>query len=143
MDAWIMWVFLAVVLGVAEVFTLTTVLGLLGASALVTAGFAAFGLPVAAQLLAFAALSAASLTVLRPIARRQMQQIQLQRFGVDALVGRTAFVIKDVSARDGRVRIGGEEWTARSMDESQVIPAGETVNVLQIDGATAIVYPRE
>jgi membrane protein implicated in regulation of membrane protease activity len=143
MEAWVVWVVLAVVLGVAEVFTLTAALGLLGVAALVTAGFAAIGLPIPIQLLAFAALSVAGLTVLRPIARRQVQQIQLQRFGVDRLVGRTALVVKEVSGHDGLVRIGGEEWTARSMDESQVIPAGETVNVLQIDGATAIVYPRE
>jgi membrane protein implicated in regulation of membrane protease activity len=95
------------------------------------------------QLIAFAAVSAAGLVVLRPVARRQMQQVRLQRFGTDALVGRTAVVLKDVSGHDGMVRIGGEEWTARSLDEAQVIPAGVTVNVLQIEGATAIVYPRE
>jgi membrane protein implicated in regulation of membrane protease activity len=72
-----------------------------------------------------------------------MLQPQLQRFGVEALVGRTAYVVQEVSGREGTVRIGGEEWTARALDESLVIPAGATVDVIQIDGATAVVYPRE
>ncbi len=143
MDVWVVWVFIAVVLGVAEVFTLTAVLGLLGAAALITSGFAAIGLPVPLQLLVFAVVSAASVVVLRPVARRQVHQLRLHRFGVDALVGRTALVVREVDGRGGTVRIGGEDWTARSLDEDQVIPAGETVNVLQIDGATAIVYARE
>jgi membrane protein implicated in regulation of membrane protease activity len=143
MDVWIVWIFVAVVLGVAEVLTLTAVLGLLGAAALVTSGFAAIGLPPPLQLLVFAIVSAAGLVVLRPIARRQVQQLQVHRFGVEALVGRTAVVVEEVNGRNGMVRIGGEDWTARSLDEDQVIPAGATVCVLQIDGATAVVYPRE
>jgi membrane protein implicated in regulation of membrane protease activity len=143
MDVWVVWVFLAVLLGVAEVFTLTAVLGLLGAAALITSGSAAVGLPVPLQLLVFAVVSAAGLAVLRPVARRQMQQLQAHRFGVEALVGRAAVVVEEVNGRNGTVRIGGEDWSARSLDEDQVIPAGETVCVLQIDGATAVVYPRE
>jgi membrane protein implicated in regulation of membrane protease activity len=143
MDLWVVWLFLAVLLGVAEVFTLTAVLGTLGVAAGVTAGAAAIGLPLPLQLLLFAAVSAGGLVVLRPIARRQARRPRIDRFGVDALVGRTALVLKDVDGRSGTVRIGGEEWTARSLDETQVIPAGATVNVLQIDGATAVVHPRE
>jgi membrane protein implicated in regulation of membrane protease activity len=62
---------------------------------------------------------------------------------MDALVGKPGYVIQEVTGRDGRVRIGGEEWTARALDDSVVIPTGTTVDVLQIDGATAVVYPRE
>jgi len=72
-----------------------------------------------------------------------MLRPRLERFGVEALVGKTAYVVHEVTGRDGTVRIGGEEWTARALDESQVIPAGATVDVIQIDGATAVVYPRE
>jgi membrane protein implicated in regulation of membrane protease activity len=143
MGVWVVWMFLAAVLGIAEVFTLTAVLGMLGAAALITSGAAAIGLPLPLQLLVFAVASTAGLVVLRPIARRQAQQLRIHRFGVEALAGRTALVLKDVDGRSGTVRIGGEEWTARSLDEAQVIPAGTTVNVLQIDGATAVVYPRE
>ncbi|MGH3975320.1 MAG: NfeD family protein [Pseudonocardiaceae bacterium] len=143
MGAWVIWLIIAVVLGVAEIFTLTAALGLLGGAALITSAFAAIGLPVPLQLLVFALAATAGIVVLRPIATRHMRQPQLQRFGVEALVGRTAYVVHEVTGRDGTVRIGGEDWTARALDESMVIPVGATVDVIQIDGATAVVYPRE
>lgn len=143
MDEWIIWIILAVVLGVAEIFTVTAALGLLGAAALLTAATAAIGLPVPLQLLVFALSSTAGLMVVRPIAMRHLQQPQLQRFGVEALVGRQAYVLSEVTGREGRVRIGGEEWSARAYDETLVIPTGATVDVIEIEGATALVYPRE
>jgi membrane protein implicated in regulation of membrane protease activity len=52
-------------------------------------------------------------------------------------------VLEEVTAQGGRIRIGGEVWSARSYDESQVVPAGSTVDVFAIEGATALVHPRE
>lgn len=143
MDVWVIWLIIAVVLGVAEIFTLSAALGLLGVAALITSGAAAIGLPVPLQLVVFAIAAAAGIVVVRPIAARHVRQPQLQRFGVDALAGRTAYVVQEVTGRDGKVRIGGEEWTARAFDQSLVIPAGAAVDVIQIDGATAVVYPRD
>ena len=65
------------------------------------------------------------------------------RTGTAALVGRTALVLEEVSAYSGRVRIGGEEWSARPYDETLVLKAGSTVDVIKIEGASALVYPRE
>jgi membrane protein implicated in regulation of membrane protease activity len=79
----------------------------------------------------------------RPIAIRHLKQPPLLRTGTAALVGRTALVLEEVSAHNGRVRIGGEEWSARPYDETLVLPAGTTVDVMQIQGVTALVYPRE
>src|SRR5687767_15107119 len=111
MAAWVVWLILAVLLGVAEVFTLTAVLGLLGAAALITSGVAAVGLPPVVQLLVFAVASTAGLLLVRPIARRYALRPQLERFGVDALVGRRAYALTEVTVHQGTVRIGGEEWT--------------------------------
>jgi membrane protein implicated in regulation of membrane protease activity len=143
MDEWVIWIILAVVLGVAEIFTLTAALGLLGGAALLTAATAALGLPLPFQLLVFTLVSAAGLVLVRPLARRHIRQPQLQRFGIEALVGKPAYVIAEVTGQAGRVRIGGEEWSARAYDESLVIPTGTTVEVIEIEGATALVYPRE
>ncbi|GAA1739710.1 NfeD family protein [Nonomuraea bangladeshensis] len=143
MDEWVIWVILAVVLGVAELFTFTAALGLLGAAALLTAATAAIGLPVPLQLIFFAAASAAGLLVVRPLALRHIKQPQLQRFGVEALVGKPAYTVSEVTGREGRIRVGGEEWSARAYDETLVIPAGATVDIIEIEGATALVYPRE
>jgi membrane protein implicated in regulation of membrane protease activity len=62
---------------------------------------------------------------------------------VDALVGKSAQVVQEVTGYGGRVRIDGEEWSARAYHEALVIPAGATVDVMEIRGATALVYPRE
>jgi membrane protein implicated in regulation of membrane protease activity len=143
MELWLIWLVVAVVLGVAEAFSLTAALGVLAGAALVTAGGAAVGLPLALQFVVFAVASTFGVVLVRPVALRHMRQPPLEQFGIDALVGKRAYVVREVSDRDGRVRIGGEEWTARAFDESQVIPVGAAVDVMRISGTTAFVYPRE
>ncbi|MFF7640933.1 NfeD family protein [Streptomyces canus] len=143
MDPWLIWLLIAAVLAVAEIFTLTTALGMLSAAALVTAGSAALGLPVPFQFLVFTAVATVTVLFVRPIAQRHLVQPQTARFGVDALVGKAAYVVSEVTDLGGRVRIDGEEWTARPYDETLVIPAGKTVDVIEIRGATALVYPRD
>jgi membrane protein implicated in regulation of membrane protease activity len=143
-DMWVIWVVVAVLLIVVEIFTLTAAVGILGGAALITALTAALGVPVPLQFVVFAGTSVAGVVVLSPIARRHLMGARADMpFGVDALVGKPGYVVQEVTGRDGRVRIGGEEWTARAMDDSLVIPTGATVDVLKIDGATAVVYPRE
>jgi membrane protein implicated in regulation of membrane protease activity len=141
--AWVIWLIAAVVLGVAEIFTFTAVLGLLGGAAAITSGAAALGLPPPLQLLLFAVSAGGSLLLIRPLAGWQARTALLRPFGVDALVGRTARTVTEVTADAGTIRLNGEDWTARSFDRHVAIPAGTTVNVIQIDGATAVVYPEE
>jgi membrane protein implicated in regulation of membrane protease activity len=130
----VVWLIVAAVLGVAEILTLTAALGLL-----------AVGLEPFAQFAFFASVSVAGLVVIRPLVKRQLRPRYgpQHRFGVAALVGRQARVVQEVTGQAGRVRIGGEEWSARAYDETLVIPAGATVDVIEIEGATALVYPRE
>ena len=141
--AWIVWLIVAAVLGVAELVTFTFALGLIAVAACVAAGAAALQLGLPFQLLAFVVASAAGLGFVLPVARRHVKQPPLLRSGSAALVGRPARVLEEVTGHGGRVRIGGEEWSARSYDETLVIPVGRTVDVMQIEGATALVYPRE
>jgi membrane protein implicated in regulation of membrane protease activity len=143
MVAWIVWLIVAAVLGVAELVTFTFALGLIAVGACVAAAVAAAGLGLPFQLLAFVVASVAGLGGVLPVARRHVKQPPLLRTGVGALVGRRARVLEEVTEHGGRVRIGGEEWSARSYDETLVIPVGHTVDVMQIEGATALVYPRE
>ncbi|MER7173967.1 NfeD family protein [Streptomyces mesophilus] len=140
---WFVWLLAAGVLGVAEFFTLTLVLGLLAGAALVAAVVAGVGVGLLGQLLALGAAAAAGLLIVRPIALRQMERAPLTREGSDALIGRRAEVIQEVTATRGLIKISGEEWSARALDETHVIPAGALVDVMEIDGATAVVYPRE
>jgi membrane protein implicated in regulation of membrane protease activity len=143
MGSLIVWLVLAAVLGVAEIMTTTLAFGLIALGAVVAGvvGVAGAGLPF--QLIAFAVASAAGLGVVRPIAIRHIKQPPLLRTGTSALVGRSAKVVEEVTDDGGKVRIGGELWSARPYDESQVIPVGSTVDVFAIEGATALVHPRE
>ena len=143
MGTWIIWLIIAAVLGTIEIATTTLAFGLLGLAALVAAGAGFVGGAGAIQFGAFILTSAIGLGVARPFALRHIRHPPLLRSGTAALVGRTGYVLEEVSEHGGRVRIGGEEWSARSYDETLVIPAGAKVDVLQIEGASALVYPRE
>ncbi|MGW4020721.1 NfeD family protein [Streptomyces sp. NPDC005009] len=140
---WFVWLLAAAALGVAEFFTLTLVLGLLAGAALVAAVVAGVGIGLLGQLLALAAAATAGLIVVRPVALRHMAQQPLMHEGSDALIGKRAEVMQEVTATRGLIKLSGEEWSARAFDESLVIPVGALVDVMEIEGATALVYPRE
>jgi membrane protein implicated in regulation of membrane protease activity len=141
--AWIAWLIAAAALGVAEYFTLTLAFGLLAAAALVAAVVAGVGGSLLVQVLAFAITGAVGLLIVRPIARRQMTHPPLVREGSYALVGKKAVVLEEVTGTQGLIKLSGEVWSARALDEDHSIPAGTLVDVMEIEGATAIVYPRE
>jgi membrane protein implicated in regulation of membrane protease activity len=143
MGTWVIWLIVAAVLGTVEVMTTTLAFGLVGIAALIAAGAGFLGAPAALQFGVFVLASGVGLGVARPFALRHIRQPPMLRTGTAALVGRSALVLEEVGPHSGRVRIGGEVWSARSYDETQVIPAGSTVDVMHIEGATALVYPRE
>jgi membrane protein implicated in regulation of membrane protease activity len=139
--AWLGWAIAAAALAVGEL--VTPGLFFLGPVALaaVAAGVAALvGAGIALQLTVFIAGSLASLALLRPIARRHLQMPALARTGAAALVGAKAVVLQRVDATGGRVRIGGEEWSARAFFDEQVLEPGARVEVAKIEGATALVF---
>lgn len=140
---WFVWLFAAAALGAAEFFTLTLVFGLLSAAALVAAIVAGVGIGLFGQLVALAAAAAAGVVLVRPVALRHMSQTPLSHEGSDALLGKRAEVMQEVTATQGLIKLSGEQWSARALDESHVIPVGALVDVMEIEGATAIVYPRE
>jgi membrane protein implicated in regulation of membrane protease activity len=144
MPPWLVWVIVAAVLSVAELLTLTLAAGLLAVAAGAAAVTAALGVSAAGQAAAFAVAAGLSLAVVLPAVRRHRRAAHpAPRSGTAALVGRSAVVIEPVGEYHGRVRIGGEVWSARAFAPEQVIPAGAVVDVFEIDGATALVYAEE
>ncbi len=138
--SWLIWALLAVALAVGEL--LTPGLFFLGPVALAAAAAALaalLGAGTAGSLIVFIGGSLAALGVLRPIARRHIRLPALSRTGTDALVGRKAVVTRQVDVHGGRVRIRGEEWSARAYIDDQVLVEGQTVDIIQIEGATALV----
>ncbi len=141
-DPWLVWLVVAVVLAIAEVLTLTFVLGMVAGGAAAAAIAAALGAPVVAQVVVFAVGDVFLLGLVLPAARRHRHMPASIRTGTARLIGSRAMALSDINTADGgRVRIGGETWSARPYDEGLQIRAGEWVDVLAIDGATAVVHP--
>ena len=140
---WAAWLGLAVILGVIEVTTLDLTFLMLAAGALAGTGVAVAGGPFPLQ--AFVALitAVAMLAVVRPMALRHLRTPSVSRTGVAALVGAEAVAIERVDGRSGLIKLKGEVWSARTYDPAHVIEPGRNVEVMQIDGATAVVYESE
>ena len=139
MEDWVWWIIAAGVLAVGEIATLGFFLGPIAVAATIAAIVAVAGGGLAAQWIVFIAASLGTLLVLRPIARRHLKTPPRIRTGTAALVGGRAVVLEHVDANGGQVRIGGEVWSARAYDEDDSFEPGARVEVMQIDGATALV----
>jgi membrane protein implicated in regulation of membrane protease activity len=139
--AWLAWVIAAVLLAVGEIFTPGLFfLGPVALAAVAGALAAAVGAAVWLQVVVFIGAAVGSVAILRPIARAHLHMPSAIRTGTAALEGTKATVLQRVDAQGGRVRIGGEEWSARAFMPDQVLEPGTQVEVVKIEGATALVY---
>jgi membrane protein implicated in regulation of membrane protease activity len=127
------------VLAVGEMATVSFFLGPIAVAATLSAVVALTGAPLAAQWIVFILASLGSLLVLRPIAKRHLRTPAQIRTGTAALVGAPATVLERVDGDGGQVKIAGEIWTARAYDRDEAFEPGARVEVMQIDGATALV----
>jgi membrane protein implicated in regulation of membrane protease activity len=143
MDAWMIWILLAVILAVGEVMSLSFFLAPFAAGALLGAIAELAGAGTAIAMIVFLACSGLLLGFVRPIARRHMHTPAQIRTGTAALVGQTAVVTERVEDGAGSVKLDGEVWTARPYVEGEVIDVGHRVHVVQIRGATALVSDNE
>src|SRR3954454_8637744 len=140
-EDWEAWLALAFALGVMELFSLDLILLMLAAGAIVGMVVALAQLDVWVQVLAAVAASVAALAVVRPSVVKRLHAGPTLVLGHQALVGRQALVVEQISSQGGQVRISGELWSARPYDEDVVIEPGTRVDVLEIKGATALVHP--
>lgn len=138
-DAWVWWLIGAVGLGIPLVLTAMPEFGMFAVGAVAAAVVAALGGGVVAQVLVFVGVSVALIAVVRPIAARQRAGRSGHASGIDALKGRQAVVLARVDGSGGRIKLAGEVWSARALDGDQSFEAGRQVDVVDIDGATAVV----
>ena len=139
---WIWWVGLALALGVIEMLTVDLTFLMLGGGALAGGIAGALGAPLVVQVLIAVVVAGLLLFIVRPLAKRRMESATPDTFtGVAALVGKTATVVADVTDRTGRIKIHGDVWTARTHEPGIVLHTGTTVQVVRIDGATAVIAP--
>jgi membrane protein implicated in regulation of membrane protease activity len=140
---WAAWLGLAVVLGIVEVTSLDLMFAMLAVGALSGSITALVVNNLAIEVLVALAVAIGMLFVVRPIALSHLRTPHAIRTGVAALIGEHGVVTEQVDQHSGRIKLRGEVWSARTYDPSHVIAAGKNVEVVQIDGATAIVYESE
>ncbi|MFK8910432.1 NfeD family protein [Streptomyces sp. YS-3] len=139
MNAWVGWLIAAAGLGIPLVLTAMPEFGMLAVGAVAAAVGAGLGLGTVAQVLVFVVVSVALIAVVRPIAARHSAERPHLATGIDALRGRQAVVLERVDGSGGRIKLAGEVWSARTLDGGQSFEPGQQVDVVEIDGATAIV----
>src|SRR5215217_3855736 len=140
MAAWLLWLIAAGLFAAGEVVSLDLVLLMFAGGALGGMAVALVGGATVLQLVAFIVMSGLLLVLVRPIATKHLTDgTPLQLDGVDTLIGRTAKVTREVDVSGGRIRMGADEWSARSQHSSETYAVGDTVRILQVDGATAVV----
>jgi membrane protein implicated in regulation of membrane protease activity len=132
-----------VLLGVAEVLSLDLVLIMLAAGALAGMGVALIAPDLWwLQIVVASGVSIATLALLRPTLLAKVRSLPGYRSSTDKLVGSTGFAVSAITRSGGEVKIDGQSWSARPFDTTQVIEQGTEVEVYEIDGVTAVVYPK-
>jgi membrane protein implicated in regulation of membrane protease activity len=137
--SWALWLVIAVAFAVAEILTTTLFVGPFSVGALGAMVVALAGGPSVLAFVVFLALSAVAFTIVRPIALRHRSMPARIRTGTAALIGKPAVVLGEVTRDGGTVKLEGEVWTARSYDEERILVPGTRVEVVEIQGATALV----
>lgn len=133
------WLIGAAGLGIPLVITAMPEFGMLAVGAVAASATAALGVGPVLQVLVFVAVSVALIAVVRPIANRHRSQRPELATGIDALKGRQAVVLERVDGSGGRIKLAGEVWSARALDGDTSYQPGQQVDVVEIDGATAVV----
>ncbi|MGB3184488.1 MAG: NfeD family protein [Ornithinimicrobium sp.] len=137
---WLWWTAAALILGLIEIASLDLVFTMLAGSALVAAVAAFLGVPFPVQVIVFVITAVLLLALLRPLLLRRLNLTgPPPTTNADANVGQRAEVLSAVTDRSGTVKLRGEEWTARAAEPDQELTPGQMVNVIRIDGATAVV----
>lgn len=140
MAAWLLWLIAGGLFAAGEIASLDLVLLMFAGGALGGMTVALVGGATVLQMIAFIVISGVLLALVRPVAQRHLlERTPLQLDGVDSLIGRTAKVTREIDVSGGRIRMGADEWTARSQSSSEAFPVGARVRILQVDGATAVV----
>ena len=144
MPAALLWLIAALGLAGAEVLTGDLFLLMLGGGALAAAGTSwLFAWPIWADGAVFLVVSVLLLILVRPALRARLRSAAALEIGIEALEGRPAMVLDRITLTAGQVKLEGEVWTARPLNDHDVYEAGDQVMVMRIDGATAVVWKND
>lgn len=138
----LIWVIAALVLAGAEALTGDLFLLMLAGGALAAGGSSLLhDGPVWIDGIVFLVVSVLLLGVARPALKKRLGAGHpSEALGIEALEGKVAKVLEPINRHQGQVKLDGEVWTARPLNDDDVYEPGEEVTVMRIDGATAVVW---
>lgn len=140
---WETWLIFSLVCVGLEILTLDFTLIMVATGAGAGALAAGVGAPVALQIVVALVVAAGMLYFVRPSLVRKLHRGPTVRTTPESLAGETGLVLERVTAQDGRVKLHGEVWSARTIDDSLTVESGQHVVVEQVDGATVVVWPAD
>jgi membrane protein implicated in regulation of membrane protease activity len=141
MSVAVIWLIVALGLAGTEALTGDMFLLMLGGGALAAAGSSwLLDLPIWTDGAVFLVVSLLLLAVVRPTLRRRLTPPESTTTGIKALEGKRALVLDRVARDEGQVKVDGQVWTARPLNDGDEFEPGEQVTVMHIDGATAVVW---
>lgn len=141
MSAALIWLIVALGLAGTEALTGDMFLLMLGGGALAAAGTSwLLEAPIWVDGAVFLVVSVLMLALVRPALRRRLTPPKSLTTGIEALEGKRALVLDRVARDEGQVKVDGQVWTARPLNDGDAFEPGEQVTVMHIDGATAVVW---
>lgn len=138
------WLIVFVVCIVAEIISMGLTTIWFAGGALVAAVIAAIGAPLWMQITVFAVVSLVLLYFTRPVAVKYFNKDRVKT-NAESLVGKQAIVISEIDNLQGigQVTVGGQEWSARTMDEGITLPVGSVVVIRAISGVKLMVEEKK
>ncbi|ORM24119.1 NfeD family protein [Williamsia sp. 1135] len=137
----LLWLVAGLILIGAEALSGDLILLMLAGGALSAAGVSAiFDPPLWVDGVVFAVVSLLLLFTVRPVAKRHMFSRPRLATNTEALVGQHGVVVAAITEDGGQVKFSGGIWSARAAHPGDRFDEGEAVTVLEIDGATAVVW---
>jgi membrane protein implicated in regulation of membrane protease activity len=142
-NSWAIWLSLAFLLAIAEIMSLDLVLIMLAVGALAGAGIAVLAPSVWwLQILVAAGVSITMLLLLRPTLLAKVRSMPGYRSSADKMVGSSGVAISQIDKSGGEIKVDGQSWSARPYSSDVVIEQGTEIEVYEIDGVIAVVYPK-
>lgn len=138
---WGIWTIIAVVLAIAEILTVDFTFLMIAGGALAAAGVSAAGGGLILQIVVFAVVSIVLLFFVRPWARKHVNDSSTGESNIYAMTGKVARTLSAVDAASGRVKVGGEVWSAKTYGEP--ISEDTVVIITAVEGAQVVITPRQ
>ena len=142
-NSWAIWLSLAFLLGIAEIMSLDLVLIMLAVGALAGAGIAVVAPSLWwLQILVASGISIMMLLLLRPTLLAKVRSMPGYRSSAAKMVGSSGVATSQIDRAGGEIKVDGQSWSARPYSSDLVIEQGTEIEVFEIDGVIAVVYPK-